>query len=49
MLKLIWLIFQISFYTGLPYNELIHLEHKHIVKGFDGNLWIQMKRDKHQK
>ena len=42
-------LFIFSCYTGLPYNELMHLEHKHIVKGFDGNLWIQMKREKTSK
>ena len=42
-------LFIFSCYTGLPYNELMHLEQKHIVKGFDGNLWIQMKREKTSK
>ena len=27
----------------------MHLEQKHIVKGFDGNLWIKMKREKTSK
>ena len=31
-------LFVLCCYTGLPYNELMHLEQKHIVKGFDGNL-----------
>ncbi len=42
-------LFVFCCYTGLPYNELMHLEQKHIVKGFDGNLWIQMKREKTSK
>ncbi|KJD31234.1 integrase [Tamlana nanhaiensis] len=33
-------------YTGLPYNELMKLKAKHLVKGFDNNLWIKIKRDK---
>lgn len=36
-------------YTGLAYNEMTHLQSKHIVKGFDGNNWIKMKRKKTQK
>jgi integrase len=42
-------LFVFCCYTGLPYNELMNLEKKHIVKGFDGNLWIQMKREKTSK
>jgi len=42
-------LFVFCCYTGLPYNELMHLEQKHIVKGFDGNLWIQIKREKTSK
>jgi len=42
-------LFVFCCYTGLPYNELMHLEQKHIVKGFDGNLWIKMKREKTSK
>lgn len=33
-------------YTGLAYNEMSKLEHKHIEKSFDGNDWIKMVRDK---
>ncbi len=33
-------------YTGLAYHEMSNLKREHIVKGFDGNLWIQMKRKK---
>ncbi|MCW3162470.1 site-specific integrase [Chryseobacterium oryctis] len=36
-------------YTGLAYNEMSNLEAKHIVKGFDGNYWIKMIREKTQK
>lgn len=35
-------------YTGLAYNEMANLEKSHIVKGFDGNEWINMKRLKTQ-
>jgi integrase len=33
-------------YTGLAYFEMVNLEDKHIIKGFDGNLWIRMDRQK---
>ena len=33
-------------YTGLAYNEMSRLENRHIINGFDGNKWIQMKREK---
>jgi len=36
-------------YTGLAYNEMANLQSQHIVKGFDGNQWIQMQREKTQK
>ncbi|MFT5216852.1 MAG: integrase/recombinase XerD [Glaciecola sp.] len=36
-------------YTGLAYNELSRLEHKHIQKGFDDMFWISMKREKTSK
>jgi integrase/recombinase XerD len=42
-----WFIF--SCYTGLAYNELKRFSKQHIVKGFDGALWIQMTRQKTQK
>lgn len=35
-------------YTGLAYNEMANLEKSHIVKGFDDNEWINMKRAKTQ-
>ncbi|WP_242158222.1 site-specific integrase [Aestuariivivens sediminis] len=45
-LKLVQDLFIFSCYTGLPYRELMNLERKHIIKGFDGNLWIEMLREK---
>lgn len=39
-------LFVFSCYTGLAYNELMTLEKQHISKGFDGNLWINMTREK---
>jgi integrase len=42
-----WFVF--SCYTGLAYNEIKNLKKEHIVKGFDGELWIKMKREKTQK
>lgn len=36
-------------YTGLAYNEMTNLEEKHIIKGFDGNNWIKMMREKTHK
>jgi integrase len=42
-----WFVF--SCYTGLAYNELNRLSRKHIVKGFDGVMWIEMVREKTQK
>ncbi|WP_420572932.1 site-specific integrase [Kordia sp.] len=36
-------------YTGLAYKEMANLEHKYIIENFDGNLWIQMKRQKTDK
>jgi integrase/recombinase XerD len=41
--------FVFSCYTGLAYNEMKTLSRKHIVKGFDGQLWIEMMREKTQK
>ena len=45
-LQLVQNLFVFSCYTGLPYNELLNLKHNNIIKGFDGNLWIKMKREK---
>ena len=42
-----WFVF--SCYTGLAYNEIKNLKKQHIVKGFDGMLWIEMKREKTKK
>ncbi|CAM1341688.1 site-specific integrase [Tenacibaculum aestuarii] len=33
-------------YTGLAYQEMINLNSKHIVIGFDDNIWIEMYRQK---
>lgn len=38
-----------SVYTGLAYNEALSLKKEHIIKGFDGNDWIKMVRQKTQK
>ena len=42
-------LFVFSCYTGLPYRELMDLKQSNIVKGYDGNLWIKMKREKTSK
>jgi len=42
-----WFVF--SCYTGLAYNEIKNLRKQYIVKGFDNELWIEMKREKTQK
>lgn len=36
-------------YTGLAFYEMAHLEKQHILIGFDGINWIQMKREKTQR
>jgi len=36
-------------YTGLAFNEMSKLEHKHVVIGFDGHKWIKMNREKTKK
>lgn len=33
-------------YSGLAYQEMIDLRKEHVVKGVDGNLWIEMTRRK---
>lgn len=38
-----------SVYTGLAYNEAFGLKEEHIIKGFDGQLWIKMIRQKTQR
>lgn len=42
-------LFVFCCYTGLPYRELMDLKSSNIIKGFDGNLWIKMKREKTSK
>lgn len=42
-------LFVFCCYTGLAFTEMKNLEKKHIVKGFDGNQWIKMIRQKTQK
>jgi len=42
-------LFVFCCYTGLPYRELMDLNHKHIITGFDGNKWIKIKRVKTSK
>ena len=42
-------LFVFCCYTGLPYRELMDLKQSNIVKGFDSNLWIKMKREKTSK
>lgn len=39
-----WFVF--SCYTGLAYNEINNLKKQHIVKGFEGMFWIEMKTEK---
>ena len=38
-----------SVYTGLAYNEAFELKPEHIIKGFDGQEWIKMIRQKTQR
>lgn len=45
-LELVKELFVFCCYTGLAFNEMSNLESKHIVKGFDSNLWIEMIREK---
>ncbi|QCX40123.1 site-specific integrase [Aureibaculum algae] len=35
-------------YTGLAYQEMADLKQHHLIKGFDGNTWIEMVRRKTQ-
>jgi integrase len=48
-LQLVQYLFVFSCYTGLAYNELMNLKQSNIIKGFDGNLWVKMKREKTSK
>jgi len=45
-LNLVRDLFIFCCYTGLAYNEMNTLKREHLIKGFDGNKWIQMKRQK---
>ena len=48
-LELVKDLFVFCCYTGLAYREMSDLKKGHIIKGFDGNQWIQMKRFKTDK
>ncbi|MCM4162146.1 MULTISPECIES: site-specific integrase [unclassified Arenibacter] len=48
-LQLVKDLFIFCCYTGLAYHEMSNLKKEHIIKGFDGNLWIKMKREKTSK
>jgi site-specific recombinase XerD len=39
-------MFILCCYTGLAYNEMSNLRKEHIIKGFDGQYWIKMIREK---
>ncbi len=39
-------IFVFSCYTGLAYAEVLKLSHEHIIKGIDGEQWINIRRTK---
>ncbi len=41
--------YMFSVYTGLAYNEAFNLKPEHIIKGFDGQDWIKMIRQKTQR
>jgi len=41
--------YMFSVYTGLAYNEAFSLKPEHIVRGFDGQDWIKMVRQKTQR
>lgn len=42
-------LFVFCCYTGLAFKEMSNLKPEHIVKGFDGNMWIKMNREKTSK
>lgn len=42
-------LFVFCCYTGLAFKEMSILKPEHIVKGFDGNKWIKMNREKTSK
>lgn len=39
-------LFIFSCYTGLSYTDLIHLTSENLVRGIDGQLWIESSRQK---
>lgn len=41
--------FGFAIYTGLAYRELLNLSDNHIIKGFDGEEWIKIRRQKTKK
>lgn len=47
-LQMVTDMFVFCCYTGLAYSEMVSLEKSHIIKGFDGNEWINMIRGKTQ-
>ncbi|WP_282142803.1 site-specific integrase [Cellulophaga baltica] len=48
-LQLVRDLFIFCCYTGLAYHEMANLKKEHLVNGFDGNQWIQIKREKTSK
>jgi integrase/recombinase XerD len=48
-LQLVKDLFIFCCYTGLAYHEMSNLKKEHVILGFDGNEWIQMKREKTDK
>ncbi len=48
-LELVRDLFIFCCYTGLAYHEMSNLKKEHVIKGFDGHDWIQMKREKTDK
>ncbi len=48
-LELVRDLFIFCCYTGLAYNEMFNLMKTNVIKGFDGKLWINMKRAKTSK
>tara|TARA_R110000868_G_scaffold82956_2_gene233999 strand:- start:627 stop:1838 length:1212 start_codon:yes stop_codon:yes gene_type:complete len=48
-LELVRDLFVFCCYTGLAYHEMANLKKEHLVNGFDGNQWIQIKREKTSK
>lgn len=48
-LSLVRDLFIFCCYTGLGYSEMNRLEEKNLIRGFDGNRWISMKREKTSK